>query len=201
MMEATQKPITVILHGALAAKYGREHEFYASTPREAASALEANYPGFRRDFLEVGRWAILIDDELADPSQPDECNVLAPIGRTVQFVPEVEGQYFLGPLLLTTLFPAFTAAIGATATGILGGLLITGLLIGVSMLFAPKPKKLQGSSATATSPNSDKQNSYSFNGPANVTAQGVPVPVVYGQAWVGSVVVSASIVTTDYTGP
>jgi predicted phage tail protein len=190
-----QKPVTVILHGALAAKYGASHEFYVSTPREAAGALEANYPGFRQDFLEVGRWAILIDDELADPDAPAECNVLAPIGRTLQFVPEVEGEYFLGPLLLTTLFPAFTTAIGATATGILGGLLITGLLIGASMLFAQKPKKVAASSSTA------KDSSYSFSGPANVTAQGVPVPVVYGRAWVGSVVVSASLTTTDYTGP
>jgi predicted phage tail protein len=187
--------VTVILHGPLAAKYGARHEFYVSTPREAAGALEANFPGFRQDFLEAGRWAILIDDELADPELEEACNVLAPIGRTVQFVPEVEGQYFLGPLLLTTLFPAFTTAIGATATGILGGLLVTGLLIGVSLLFAQKPKKLQATD------NSAKQSSYSFSGPANVTAQGVPVPVVYGRAWIGSVVVSASLTTTDYTGP
>jgi predicted phage tail protein len=192
---AAPKLVTVILHGPLAAKYGARHQFYVSTPREAAGALEANYPGFRQDFLEAGRWAILIDDELADPALPAECNALAPIGRTVQFVPEIEGQYFLGPLLLTTLFPAFTTAIGATATGILGGLLVTGLLIGVSLLFAQKPKKLQSTD------NSAKQSSYSFSGPANVTAQGVPVPVVYGRCWVGSVVVSASLTTTDYTGP
>jgi predicted phage tail protein len=195
MIERAPKPVTVILHGPLAAKYGREHEFYVATPREAAGALEANYPGFRKDFLEAGRWAILIDDELADPSLEETCNVMAPIGKTVQFVPEIEGEYFLGALLLTTLFPALTTAIGSTATGILGGLLVTGLLIGVSLLFAQKPKKLQASD------NAAKQNSYSFSGPANVTAQGVPVPVVYGRAWVGSVVASASITTTDYTGP
>jgi predicted phage tail protein len=198
MSEHVQKPVKIILHGALAAKYGSEHDYYVSTPREAACALEANYPQFRRDFQDVGRWAILIDDELADPSLEPDYNVLAPIGRTVQFVPEVEGQYFLGPLLLTTLFPVFTTAIGATATGILGGLLITGLLIGASFLLSPKPKKLSNNTGQASSAN---QNSYSFSGPENVTVQGVPVPVIYGQCWVGSVVVSASLTTTDYTGP
>ena len=41
--------------------------------------------------------------------------------------------------------------------------------------------------------------SYLFNGAVNTTAQGHPVPIGYGRLIVGSAVISASIVTTEYT--
>jgi predicted phage tail protein len=39
----------------------------------------------------------------------------------------------------------------------------------------------------------DPQESYSFSGIQNTSRQGIPVPVVYGETIVGSVVISAGI--------
>ena len=39
--------------------------------------------------------------------------------------------------------------------------------------------------------------SYSFNGPVNTSAQGNPVGLLYGQAIVGSAVISAGIYAQD----
>jgi predicted phage tail protein len=89
-------------------------------------------------------------------------------------------------------------AIGVTAANIIGGLIVTGLLIGASMLLSPKPKKLTATTATSAGGSAAKQSSYSFSGPENTTVQGAAVPCLYGRSWVGSVVISASIDTTDY---
>jgi len=43
----------------------------------------------------------------------------------------------------------------------------------------------------------DNGASYNFNGPVNVTAQGNPVPVLYGEMMVGSVTVSGDMYSED----
>ena len=43
----------------------------------------------------------------------------------------------------------------------------------------------------------DPQESYSFSGIQNTSRQGLPVPLVYGETIVGSVVISAGIDTDD----
>jgi predicted phage tail protein len=43
----------------------------------------------------------------------------------------------------------------------------------------------------------DPRKSYSFSGIQNTSRQGVPVPIVYGETVVGSVVISAGIDTVQ----
>ncbi|HCW20974.1 MAG TPA: phage tail protein, partial [Achromobacter sp.] len=43
----------------------------------------------------------------------------------------------------------------------------------------------------------DNGASYNFNGPVNTSAQGIPVPVLYGRMIVGSAVISAGIYAED----
>lgn len=56
---------------------------------------------------------------------------------------------------------------------------------------APSPRGL----STKDSP--QNQASYVFNGPVNTTAQGGPVPVLYGELEIGSAVASAGIYAED----
>jgi predicted phage tail protein len=48
-------------------------------------------------------------------------------------------------------------------------------------------------SASSSSPNDSRTESYRFSGPANITKQGVAVPVVYGEVMAGSVVASQGL--------
>jgi hypothetical protein len=48
--------------------------------------------------------------------------------------------------------------------------------------------------------NNDPRKSYSFSGIQNTSRQGTPVPIVYGETLVGSVVISAGIDTVQVTG-
>lgn len=175
--------VRVCLHGHLAEKFGAEHEFVIQTPRDAVHALAANRPGFVTEFAKADRYLIISDGEPRDGEDAADLTVL----REVHFVPRIEGQAFLGTALITTLFPALTGTLTAT---ILGSLLVTGVLFGISMLLRPKqPEKKVAEEK--------KDESYVFTGPENVTEQGAAVPLIYGRVFTGSVVVSAGLSVAD----
>ena len=96
---------------------------------------------------------------------------------------------------------SFVLGAGASvAIGSIGAALILG---GVSQLLSPTPQigsfgpasvgnaRSRNTSTQATE--LDPQESYSFSGIQNTSRQGTPVPVVYGETIVGSVVISAGI--------
>jgi predicted phage tail protein len=95
-------------------------------------------------------------------------------------------------------------AAASTAIGAIGTAMILG---GVSQLLTPTPQigsfgpasvgnaRSRNTSTQATE--LDPQESYSFSGIQNTSRQGTPVPVVYGETIVGSVVISAGIDVDD----
>jgi predicted phage tail protein len=66
--------------------------------------------------------------------------------------------------------------------GLFGASLVLG---GIAQLLTPTPKISQDEG--------DPRKSFSFSGIQNTNRAGVPVPVVYGETLVGSVVISAGI--------
>lgn len=88
----------------------------------------------------------------------------------------------------------------ATAVGAVGAALVLG---GVSQLLSPTPQIGQigpgsmnpgaGRNTTTQGTELDPQESYSFSGIQNTSRMGLPVPIVYGETVVGSVVISAGI--------
>ena len=102
---------------------------------------------------------------------------------------------------------AFAAA-ASSAVGYIGTSLILG---GTAQLLSPTISDSPGSFGT-TSPSrarardsftpenneiADNRASYIFNGAVNLTAQGNPVPILYGRMRVGSVVISAGLSVED----
>jgi len=79
------------------------------------------------------------------------------------------------------------AGIGSTILATVGLSLVLG---GVSELISPVPQIPQGPDT-----NQDPRKTFSFSGIQQTSRQGVPVPIVYGETIVGSVVVSAKIDT------
>ena len=85
--------------------------------------------------------------------------------------------------------------IGTIAVGI-GASLVLG---GVAQLLTPVPEINQPGSANSNN-NNDPRKSFSFSGIQNTSRQGLPVPIVYGETLVGSVVISAGVDTVQVTG-
>jgi predicted phage tail protein len=97
----------------------------------------------------------------------------------------------------TTAFSGFI--LGAGAAAVIGSVGVALILGGVSQLLSPTPQlgqigpASQSRNTTTEGTEIDPQESYSFSGIQNTSRQGTPVPVVYGETIVGSVVISAGI--------
>jgi predicted phage tail protein len=117
----------------------------------------------------------------------------------ISFVPVVSGAGAVGriiagvALLAAAIFiPGFAAWAGPTAYALIIGAGSSLVLGGVAQLLTPTPTVPQGADTQ-----DDPRKSYSFSGIQNTSRQGVPVPIVYGETVVGSVVISAGIDTVQ----
>ena len=185
------------LYGKLAKFIGhRVLEADVATAAEAVRFLVANWPEVERHMADqhyrvsIGTYDIDLE-ELHHPAGA------APIS----FVPVVAGAGAVGRILIGVALIAasffFPAAAGATAALKIGASTFTAfgasvfflgaslLLTGVAQLLTPTPKISQDEG--------DPRKSFSFSGIQNTNRAGVPVPVVYGETLVGSVVISAGI--------
>jgi predicted phage tail protein len=184
------------LYGKLAKFIGhRVLEADVATAAEAVRFLLANWPELEAHMsdqhyrVSVGTYDIDLE-ELHHPAGA------APIS----FVPVVGGAGAAGRIIVGVLlvavaiaFPligvgAAAIAAGTTVGAVSASIALTGLSLiigGISQLLTPTPKISQDEA--------DPRKSFSFSGVQNTSRAGVPVPVVYGETLVGSVVVSAGI--------
>ena len=124
------------------------------------------------------------------------------------------GRIIAGVLLIGAAFLTGGASIGllglaapVAVSSILGGIGLSLALGGVAQLLTPVPRiappSMASSGAASSSPSTmreselDPQKSYSFTGIQNTSTQGTPVPIIYGETVVGSVVISANISTQE----
>ena len=181
------------LYGKLAKFIGhRVLEADVATAAEAMRFLLANWPELEAHMndqhyrVTVGTYDLDLE-ELHHPAGA------APIS----FAPVMAGAGATGRIIAGIALIAFAiivpaAAIGLTSMlsiGIAGASLVLG---GVAQLLTPTPKATQGPDSQ-----DDPRKSYSFSGIQNTSRQGVPVPIVYGETVVGSVVISAGIDTVQ----
>lgn len=193
------------LYGKLAKFIGhRVLEADVATAAEAVRFLLANWPELEAHMsdqyyrVSVGTYDLDLE-ELHHPAGQ------APIS----FVPVVAGAGAVGRILAGVALIALafipgigTATAAAIAAGAKAGFTVVGtalfglgaslVLGGVAQLLTPTPRVAQGADTQ-----DDPRKSYSFSGIQNTSRQGVPVPIVYGETIVGSVVISAGIDTVQ----
>lgn len=180
----------VILDGQLGKLFGKEWNLAASTPNQALSLIEANQPGImgwiRSNREKYANYRVTITDrkgKKVDLSK-DDYALRREQPRTIRFTPIVTGssgaaKIVVGAILLVVSYFVPPLAPYLAPMGI--SLMIGGLV----EILSPQPKTENNTTDDGTS--------YYFNGPVNTTAQGVPVPLVYGRCLVGSQSVSADI--------
>jgi predicted phage tail protein len=173
------------LYGKLAKFIGhRVLEADVATAAEAVRFLVANWPEVERHMADqhyrvsIGTYDIDLE-ELHHPAGA------APIS----FVPVVAGAGAVGRIIagIALVALAIFVPLGIFALPVLSlGVSLT--LGGVAQLLTPTPSAGQGADSEG-----DPRKSFSFSGIQNTSRAGVPVPVVYGETLVGSVVISAGI--------
>ena len=187
------------LYGKLAKFIGhRVLEADVATAAEAVRFLLANWPELEAHMndqhyrVSIGTYDIDLE-ELHHPAGA------APIS----FVPVVAGagavgRIIAGVALVVLAFASGAGFFGAAFAKNIGlfafakGIGASLALGGVAQLLTPTPKVPQGADKQ-----DDPRKSYSFSGVQNTSRAGTPVPIVYGETLVGSVVISAGIDTVQ----
>lgn len=190
------------LYGRLAKFVGkRVLEADVASAAEAVRFLLANFPQLERHMagqhyrVSVGSYD-LAESELHDPAGQ----------QVIKIVPVVAGAGAVGRIIAGVALIGLSILTAGATIGLLGlaaPLAISPILVGigaslvlggVAQLLTPVPKMPQGA---ASNTDQDPRKSYSFSGIQQTSRQGVPVPVVYGETLVGSVVISAGIDTVQ----
>jgi predicted phage tail protein len=163
-----------------------------ANPAEAVRFLIANFPALERHMADQYYKVQVSDRALELGSAPDELHL--PIGQqeTISIIPVMAGAGAAGRIIAGVALIALAlfvplVAFGVALNGVVLGIGASLVIGGVAELLTPIPK-IGGAE-------DDPRKSYSFSGVQNVSRQGVPVPIVYGEMIVGSIVISAGIST------
>lgn len=186
--------------------YGRLRQFLGKayfeaavqSPKQAIRFLLANFPKLEKHMndqlykIKVGN--LEVSDDLLDIQSDEE----------IRIIPIAIGSKgaILGGLLVAGGAALGGAAIGAT---VVGGAIATGLTtVGVTLLvneavnlLIPQPKVPRGNVEDIFSQNDPAFQSFGFSGITNVSKAGVPIPIIYGEVFTGSVVISSGIDTVN----
>lgn len=194
---------TIRLYGKLGTKFGRVHTLAVESTAEAIRALCATLPGFERELMTSKdrgvSYACFIGKRNLGPE-----NIADPVGgQDIRVAPILQGnkkgglfQTIIGVALIAL---AITNPMGWVALGVAGAVGTTAVLSmgislalgGVVQMLSPQQKGLSAKDKP------ENGASYNFNGPVNTSAQGNPVPVLYGELIIGSSVISAGIESHD----
>ena len=197
----------IIFHGELADFIGHKSlEAKVSTVAETMRFLICNFPQVEAHMAQRYYKIIIGKDEIK------QSELYYPMGSSdINIVPVISGaggnmgKIFLGAALIgasfffpgaglfgTTSFSGATAVAGGIGTTIGTALSAVGavmVLQGVSDMLFPLPQEPDFSSE------GDPRISFNFSGTQNTSRAGTPVPIVYGEIFTGSVVISAAIDT------
>lgn len=189
----------VYLEGAMGRNFGREWTLDINTPIEALQLIQANIPAFGQWIRDnAKRYAkCMIICKYADgrtEALDEKTMLMHKEPKEIHFVPWVEGagkafQYIVGAAMV--VIGAICYAWGGAAVAQLG---LSMMVAGGGMIISGIVTALMG---RVRKDEDDSGTSYYFNGAQNTTAQGVPVPLIFGRCKVGSAVISSSINTSD----
>lgn len=206
------------VYGQLAKFLGRRtFKAAVGNAAEAIRFLLANFPQLEKHMADqhykvsVGDYALTLD-ELHQPSGQQVISIVpviggagGPTGQIIAGVALAALSFGIGAIASAGVTLGGLAGIGTVATaGVgLGAALALG---GISQLLTPAPSLTPigatpsfggGITASTEGTELDPQASYSFSGVQNTSRQGVPIPLVYGEMVVGSIVISAGIDTVQ----
>lgn len=189
---------TLRLYGRLAEFIGfDEFRIDVATAAEAVRFLVANFPAVEAHIAQQQYHVRAGEHEIGEEG------LHHPVGadEVIQIIPVMAGAGAVGRIILGVVLVAASffipgvALFGVGLAPIAFGIGASLVLGGVSQLLTPSP---QTNLDVTKDPRT--QESFSFSNIQNVSREGLPVPIGYGETIVGSVVLTAGI-DTFYIGP
>tara|TARA_R100000388_G_scaffold1996_1_gene2808 strand:+ start:5334 stop:5912 length:579 start_codon:yes stop_codon:yes gene_type:complete len=184
------------VYGRLARFLGqRSFDAEIKSPLDAFKFLCANYPKLEAHIakqnycIKVGNYTI-DENEIEIPSGSQQIKIVPVVSGASGFNKLIAGIAIVGLVVATGGVGAIGLAGGTGLLGFAGNVGIFLALSGVSEMISPTPKPPGVS-------DDPQQRNFSFSGVQNTSRAGIPIPVVYGEIFTGSIVVSAGIDTED----
>ena len=156
----------IYLYGSVAEEFGDKWTLDVESPGEAAHAININTDGRFSKFIRDIEFKVIRGSDV-------EGEVL---NESMISMNSRKGDFHFCPV-----------AKGSGTEFIIGAILVGIFLVGTAILIASMP-----SVRPEDAMESDAKG-YSFGGASNTSKQGIPVPLVYGETYVGSVVISQGI--------
>ena len=188
------------LHGVLADKFGEFFRLDIQSAREATHAIASQLPEFKMFMLKAEqegmRFAVFADEinEQGNLGESELDNITA--ASVIHIVPKIMGaggdafgwlQVIAGAAMVVVGL-GLTPFTGGTSLGLVGA--GVGLMIGgAASLLMPTPE--------LGNQDEDGNRNYGFGGAVTTVAQGNPVPILYGERYIGGFICSAGIYTED----
>jgi predicted phage tail protein len=193
--------VEVKLLGELGKRFGRKHRFMAHSPKDVFSALSNQLEGFKDYFCnahEKGVGFKLID---GDPDGMGYENVIMGCRRLI-IAPVISGGGAVGRILIgvalialafvpiagQAAFAGFVAGKFAVGSAVLFNIGVSLSLTGIAQLLTPTPNAQK---------ETDRKDSFLFDRATDLTVQGQPVPLLYGEFLAASPLIISSALTTQ----
>lgn len=190
----------VRLHGILREKFGSEFELDVESVAEAVRALCILVQGFEsfmaNAHLQGIKFAIYLDDR--NIGADELC--FATKSSVIRISPVIDGaksggifQIVVGVVMIAAAFVTGGTSLAAWGAmqAALAGAGAAMLLGGVSQMMMPSAISNMDQNQDGNKPN------YGFGGAVTTVAQGLPVPVLYGQREIGGFIISAKQESKD----
>jgi predicted phage tail protein len=199
----------VKVYGALRKYLGQcRFQFEADTPAQAIKALCVNFPGLDKWLLDseqdgvayrvtIGKEKITKDDlsPLVMPWSERQVFSITPVIAGAGGAGRILAG--IGLIALAVLVPGIGGGVAATIFGTafssvslaIGSIGVSLVLGGVAQLISPQ----QTYSSTERGKDAARFESFTFSGITNTVQQGLPVPICYGRAYIGSAVISSGL--------
>ena len=197
--------------------YGKLKEFVGKTyfdaavktPQQAISFLRANFEGIDKHFsnflykIKIG--GNPVNGELLSMSGKGDIQII-PVAIGAGFWDIITKPFeIVGDLVsdavnlvtdvVTTTFDFVSNNLLTVGLSIITGSFTPLLLAGASQLLSPEMPSISNSAVGDTDPRI--RGSYNFSGIQNVTQSGVPIPIIYGLVYSGSIIISSGVDTSQ----
>tara|TARA_R100000234_G_scaffold44700_1_gene26646 strand:+ start:4068 stop:4661 length:594 start_codon:yes stop_codon:yes gene_type:complete len=188
------------IYGKLRQFLGQSHfEVAVNNPRQAFAFLIANFPDIENhmsnQFYKITMGELEITEDLIEIKGDGDIKII-PVA--------VGAKTIVAGGLLTSLGAGTTIAgftLGALVQPIATAIGTSMLIDGVTSIIAPTPKVPNFNAADTLSDNDPNvQANFGFASITNTARAGVPVPIIYGEVFTGSVVISSGIDTVQVEG-
>tara|TARA_R100001510_G_scaffold18922_1_gene16408 strand:- start:3948 stop:4592 length:645 start_codon:yes stop_codon:yes gene_type:complete len=204
--------------------YGRLRKFLgqpsfkavAASPADAMRFLLCNFPKLEKhmidQFYKVKMGGSDITEDSLNLRSEDDIQIIPVAVGAGGFFDSTVGKIVTGAALIAApyLAPAVLgagAAAAGTALGTIGatiGTVMTSIGVsmaigGVTQMLTPTPPSDSGASSMGDD-DPLAQGSYAFSGITNVSVSGIPVPIIYGEVFTGSIVISSGVDTVQIRG-